>query len=141
MQQDTTVSQYERRIARRYLAELGGSIVIYMALMAPAVVWGDGMPDGALKTALAVTPMAGFLLMIWAMARQVQRMDEYVRGQVLENIAIAAAITAGVTFTYGFLESAGYPRLSMFTVWGVLAGSLAVVCALRCMGARCMMAK
>jgi hypothetical protein len=39
---------------------------------------------------------------------------------MLETIAIAFAITGGVTFTYGFLENAGYARLSMFTVWGVM---------------------
>lgn len=25
-------------------------------------------------------------------------------------------------FTYGFLETAGYPRLSMFTVWPLMGG-------------------
>lgn len=132
MQQDRQVSQHERRIARRYKAELGGSFAVYVALMAPSVLWGEGMPPGVLKTAVAVAPMLGFLMMIWAIARQVQRMDEYVRRQLLETIAIAAAITAGATFTYGFMESVGYPRLSMFTVWGVMGGSWALVCLLRC---------
>jgi hypothetical protein len=61
--------------------------------------------------------------MIWAVARQVRRMDEYQRSVMLETIAVAFAITGGVTFTYGFLENAGYPRLSMFTVWGVMGVS------------------
>jgi hypothetical protein len=54
-------------------------------------------------------------------------MDEYLRLRLLENIAIGAAITAGATFTYGFLETAGFPKQSMFTVWCVLAGSTGVV--------------
>ncbi|GAB2841711.1 hypothetical protein GCM10027277_05900 [Pseudoduganella ginsengisoli] len=132
MQQDRQVSQHERRIARRYMLELGGSIALYIALMAVSALSAEGMQAGALKTALAVLPMAGFLLMIWAIARQVQRMDEYVRRQVLETIAISAAVTAGATFTYGFLESAGYPRLSMFTVWGVMGGSAALASLIRC---------
>jgi hypothetical protein len=55
-------------------------------------------------------------------------MDEYLRLQMLGDIAIAAAVTSGWTFTYGFLENTGFPRLSMFTVlpamfgvWGFLA--------------------
>jgi hypothetical protein len=136
MQQDRQVSQYERRIARRYMLEVGGSFAIYVALMAPSALWGEGMQDGALKTVAAVMPMVGFLLMIWAIGRQVQRMDEYVRRQLLETIAIAAGVTAGVTFTYGFLETAGYPRLSMFTVWGVMGSAWLGTCALRCMMAK-----
>ena len=58
-------------------------------------------------------------------------MDEYQRMQMLETISIAAAITAGVSFTYGFLESAGFPRLSMFAVWGVLAGSCGLIACYR----------
>jgi hypothetical protein len=54
-------------------------------------------------------------------------MDEYIRRVLLENIAIGAAITASATFTYGFLETAGYPLQSMFSVWVVLGGSVGVV--------------
>jgi hypothetical protein len=55
--------------------------------------------------------------MIWVVARYFQRVDEYLRLRILENWAITAAITMGWTFTYGFLENAGLPRLSMFTVF------------------------
>ena len=68
------------------------------------------------------------LLMIAVVVRQIRRSDEYMRLQALENIAIAAGVTAGWTFTYGFLENAGFPLLSMFNVmpvmffvWAVLA--------------------
>jgi hypothetical protein len=59
--------------------------------------------------------------------RHFGRIDEYRRMRLLENISIAAGITAGVTFTYGFLETAGLPHLSMFTVWVVLCGSVGLV--------------
>jgi hypothetical protein len=38
-----------------------------------------------------------------------------------EHLAIAAAVTAAITFAYGFLELAGFPRLSMFFVWPLMA--------------------
>lgn len=67
--------------------------------------------------------MIGFFLATWAIARHLKRIDEYMRQFTLENIAIAFAVTAGLTFTYGFMETAGYARLSMFTVWMVMGGS------------------
>ena len=58
---------------------------------------------------------------------QIRRSDEFIRKTTLEHIAIAAAITAGWTFTYGFLENAGFPRLSMFTVWPVMGAAWALL--------------
>jgi hypothetical protein len=50
---------------------------------------------------------------------------------VLESFSNAKAITGAVTFTYGFLETAGFPRLSMFAVWPVMGISWGLVCAAR----------
>lgn len=113
------------------MRELFGSIAIYLALLLPSVIYGPTMDHGIVKIAVLICPMIGFFLMIWAVARQVGRMDEYLRGAMLETIAIAAAVTAGITFTYGFLENASYPRLSMFAVWGVMGSSWLVVGLLR----------
>jgi hypothetical protein len=132
LQAEEKYSRTERQARRQYLRELFGSIALYIALLIPSVTVGPALDPGPLRTAVLVVPMAGFLLMIWAVARQVGRMDEYQRRVALETFAIAAAITAGVTFTYGFLENAGYPRLSMFTVWGVMGGSWLVAGLLRC---------
>ncbi|MET0983161.1 MAG: hypothetical protein ABWY02_13750 [Telluria sp.] len=76
---------------------------------------------------ILTTPMIGFGAAIRAIARHLWREDEYMRQRLMENIALAAAITAGLTFTYGFLELAGFPRLSMFTVWCVLCGTFGLV--------------
>ena len=118
---------HEKRITRSYYLEMAGSLAVYCVLIVLAIRLGRPMPEGAARTLLLASPMAGFGLMIWSIARHVSRMDEYLRMRLLENIAIAAAITAGATFTYGFLETAGFPKQSMFTVWCVLAGSTAVV--------------
>jgi hypothetical protein len=48
----------------------------------------------------------------------------------------AGAVTAGLTFTYGFLEGAGFPKLSMFWVWGLMGGTWAAVAGLRCLVSR-----
>jgi hypothetical protein len=74
--------------------------------------------------------------MLWAIARHLGRLDEYLRRNLLESFALAAALTAGLTFSYGFLETAGYPRLSMFSVWMVLAACTGLVTTVRALRQR-----
>jgi len=73
---------------------------------------------------------------VWAIARHFGRMDEFVRLRSLEGLAIAAAVTAGLTFTYGFLETAGFPKVSMFWVWGIMGSVWALYSSLRCVFSR-----
>lgn len=122
---------HQQRINRAYLMELGGALAVYMVLLFAAIRFGRPMPEGAARSLVLVSPMVGFVLMLWTIGRHFNRIDEYMRLRLLENIAIAAGITAGLTFTYGFLETAGLPRISMFTVWVVLCGSTGVVQLLR----------
>ena len=122
---------HEQRVARAYFRELVISLVVYVAMLVAAILLGRPMAEGALRTAVLASPMIGFALMIRAFARQVGRIDEYLRQRLLENVALAAAITAALSFTYGFLETAGYPRLSMFTVWMVMGGAFGAVAIIR----------
>ena len=117
----------EKRLGRIYLRELASAIALYAVLLTAAMYFGKPMAHGALRTVILTTPMIGFGAAIWAIARHLWREDEYMRQRLMENIALAAAITAGLTFTYGFLELAGFPRLSMFTVWCVLCGTFGLV--------------
>jgi hypothetical protein len=105
---------------------------VYIGLLFSAIRFGRPMDDGALRTAILVTPMVGFGLMIWAIARHIARIDEYLRREMLETFAIASSITAALSFTYGFLETAGFPRLSMFSVWIVMGGAWCLVGIVRC---------
>jgi hypothetical protein len=114
---------YQRRIFKAYLAELGGSLLLYAALLVAAIRFAPVIDDRTMRTLLLVSPMIGFCLVLWSVGRHIGRLDEYVRRVMLESIALGAAITAGLTVTYGFLESAGFPRLSMFVVWSLLCGA------------------
>lgn len=105
---------------RRYQKELGGALLLYMALLVGALVLSDGMQGGALRTVLLLSPMLAFALAVRAIVRLVRDTDEFLRKSMLEQLAVAAAGTAGITFTYGFLELAGFPKLSMFMVWPLM---------------------
>ena len=117
----------EKRIAKIYFRELLAALALYTILLMAAIRFGRPMEPGLLRTAVLLSPMIGFGAGIWAIVRQIGRADEYIRMRLLENVSLAAAITAGLTFSYGFLETAGYPKLSMFTVWCVLCGTFGVV--------------
>jgi hypothetical protein len=118
----------------QYYKELTGALLLYALVLSVALTLGQRMSPGVAQTALYVSPMLPFLLAVWAIVRQIHRSDEFVRKTTLEHVAIAAAVTAGWTFTYGFLENAGFPKISMFTVWPVMGavwGALAVIDNLR----------
>jgi hypothetical protein len=110
----------ERDARRKYQLELGASMAAYVAVLFGSLSLAKTLEHGALRTALLLTPMIPIGLAIWVIARQFRRMDEFVRLRSLEGLAIAAAVTAGLSLTYGFLEGAGFPRLSMFWVWPVM---------------------
>lgn len=122
----------EKDAARMYQRELWMSIALYAAILMLAIRFGRPMQDGLLRTLVLVSPMLGFGVALWAIVRHFGRMDEYIRRMQLENIAVAAAVTAGLSFTYGFLETAGFPKLSMFSVWVTMGSAWALVNLLRC---------
>lgn len=118
---------HEKKISWMYHRELFGALAIYAVILVLTIMYGRGMPEGIVRTLVLASPMIGFFLAIWAIARHLKRIDEYLRQFTLENIALAGAVTAGLTFTYGFMETAGYPKLSMFSVWMVMCGSWGVL--------------
>jgi len=118
---------YEKQVARAYFAELWIAIAVYVVLLLGSITFARPMADGPLRTALLMLPMLGFALMIRAIVRHVARIDEYQRLRMLESLGIAFAITGAVSFSYGFLETAGFPKLSMFTVWMVMGVSWGAV--------------
>jgi hypothetical protein len=105
---------------RRYQKEVGFALLLYVVLLVGALLLSADMEPGALRTALLISPMLAFALAVRAIVRLVRDTDEFLRKSMLEQLAIAAAGTAGITFTYGFLEVAGFPKLSMFVVWPLM---------------------
>ena len=126
----------ERDIKRKYFQELGGALAIYIAVLFGSLTVAKGIDSGVARTLLLLAPLLPVMLAVWAIARQFRRMDEFVRLRSLEGLGVAAAVTAGLSITYGFLESAGFPRLSMFWVWGVMGMVWGVVTKLRCVLSR-----
>lgn len=107
--------------ARRYRLEFAACLAAYAAMLALSI-WAVGPdPEGPLDSLVLLLPMAPAAAMCWVVLRQLRRIDELQRRMQLEALAIAFAGTALLTFSYGFLEIAGWPRLSMFVVWPLMA--------------------
>ena len=111
---------------RRYLCELGAAIgaytvvlVVSLMVLNRAQIHGSWHSPGA--TLIAMAPMIPAAGACWAMLRQLRRIDEMQRRVQLEALALSFAGTALITFSYGFLEGVGYPRMSMFVVWPIMA--------------------
>ena len=116
--------------ARRYRLEVGASIALYalMLLTSNAALNNVSVPPGW-KVPICLFPMLGGLTTVWAVCRQVRRIDEMQRKFFFEVICLSFTGTALVTFSYGFLENIGFPRLSMSVVWPLMA-TLWLLCSL-----------
>lgn len=127
---------HTRKIFIRYFIEMLGGFSSYALVLVLVHRFGFPMHEGIVRTLVLVSPMVPVLLVVWAVARQIQRVDEYGRKLMLETISIAFGITAGWTFTYGFLENAGFPKLSMFTVWPAMGAAWIIAAFVRCIAGR-----
>ena len=117
----------EKKDAKTYLNELGLSILIYMVVLVGSITIAKPMENGWLRTLIVLTPTIPAFGAFWAIIRHFRRMDEYMRVWILEIIALAGGITAFFSFSYGFLEGMGYPKLSGFIVYGIFMGSWLVI--------------
>ncbi len=105
-----------------YQKELAATLAVYVAVLVGSIELLNHAPVAApWRSLLALCPMIPAAALAWVVLRELRRMDELQRRIQLEAIGFSFAGTAVLTFSYGFLEGLGYPRLSMFTVWPILA--------------------
>ncbi len=107
---------------KRYLLELGSSIVIYMiAIFASGHLLGTIDGASPIRPIVALIPMVPAVGICWVVIRQLRRLDELQRKIQFEALSWAFGLTAVATFSYGFLETVGYPKLSYFFIWPLMA--------------------
>lgn len=105
---------------RPFLVQFAVAMIAYVAAVVVSSMLLAILPEGSLRTLCALIPVVPMILVAITVIRQVRQLDELARTIHLEALAIAFVGTALLTFSYGFLETAGFPRLSMFFVWPVL---------------------
>lgn len=111
-----------RFVLRKFVVEFTGAFFVYgLSLMLATYLvnyYDLGAHSGILA---ALVPMPSTLLVAWVILRNLRLADEMQWRVQAESIALAFAITALITFNYGFLEDAGFPRQSAFWVWPIMA--------------------
>ena len=108
--------------SKQYLKELSLAFAAYGVLLVASI---ELLQHVAIATPwrdlVALSPMLAAVIMPWVILRELRRMDELQMRIQLEALGFSFAGTAVLTFSYGFLEGLGYPRLSMFAVWPIMA--------------------
>ncbi len=97
------------------------AFIVYSGLLAGVITVLQTHPDAAWRYPVAITPMIPWVFTVAAYVRYYRRMDELHQRMALEAFAFAFAGTALITFTYGFLDFAGLPRINWWFVWPVMA--------------------
>jgi hypothetical protein len=108
--------------SKQYQKELWTALAVYGAMLIGSIQLLTHMDVARpWRDLIALSPILPAAATAWVVLRELRRMDELQRRIQLEALGFSFAGTAILTFSYGFLEGLGYPRLSMFTVWPLLA--------------------
>ncbi len=105
----------------RYLIEFGLALVAYAVLLVVSLLTVNLVSSPLARTLVSLSPMLPAAFVVVAVVRQLRRIDELQRRIQLEALGLAFAGTAVLSFGYGFLENVGYPKLTMFAVWPLMA--------------------
>jgi hypothetical protein len=109
--------------ARAYMVQFLSAMAAYVVLLLLSVYVLQHNPTAAWRGLVAVLPAipAGVGLLVFV--RYLGRMDELQRRIQLDAIAFAAGAVAILTFSWGLLENAGFPHLSLIWVMPLMAVS------------------
>ena len=111
---------------RAYMVQFLSAMGAYVVLLLLSIYLLQRNPEAGWRELVAALPAIPATLVVLAVVRYVERMDELQRRIQLGAAGFAAIATALLTFTWGLLENAGVPRISMIWVfplmcalWGV----------------------
>ena len=117
-----TAMDREKSAGLRYVAELGSASLLYIG-----VVYARKhllhAPDGTVWNVLVMlSPLVPIWLMFWTILRHYQRIDEYLKLQLLQIVALCAGIAAAIYTSYPFAADAfRLPPLDISWAWPIMA--------------------
>lgn len=113
---------YNKGDAMRGWIGFAAGMAGYVALLVLSQrLLAGGIQDQGTRLLVSLMPMLPAAIVCAAVVAIIRRLDEMQRKLQFEALALSFAGTALLTFGYGFLEGEGYPRLSMFVVWPLMA--------------------
>lgn len=106
---------------RSYLKEFGTAMVAYTVVLFLSIWAINSHLRSPWRYPVALLPMIPAAFALIAVVRHLGRLDELQRRIQFEALAFAFGGTALLTFSYGFVENVGFPHLSWFWVWPLMA--------------------
>ena len=94
-------------------------MLVYAAVVVPALSFLKAHPDTPWKIPIAVAPAVPLAFLVLASVRHTRRLDEFQQRKMLEVLAFAYPTMLVGSITYGFLEHAGFaqPNWMFVGVW------------------------
>ncbi|AOA58029.1 hypothetical protein [Acinetobacter larvae] len=106
----------------RYLFEMAAALAVYLLVLVASLSYlKHNVLRDPMRLVVTLLPVLPCLLVIWTVLRLLSRLDEMQRQIHLQAFAFAFVATALLSFSYGFLENIGFPQLSMFVIWPMMA--------------------
>jgi hypothetical protein len=109
--------------SKRYLRQFMYSMVAYIITLSISLVGLGWFADYGINLArviMALTPVVPVVFMILAFLKYLNNIDELQQRIQLLAIGFAAGTTGLLTFSYGFLESVGFPPISLLWVFPIM---------------------
>ena len=108
---------------KRYLREFIYSMIAYVLTLIPSILTVNSLKDYPFTPArvlVALTPVIPVIFMVYFFIRYLSNIDELQQRIQLLSIGFAAGTTGLLTFSYGFLENVGFPRISLLWVFPIM---------------------
>ncbi|WP_083098068.1 hypothetical protein [Pseudophaeobacter leonis] len=104
-----------------FFAMIAGLTVYAATLVASNILLSNGIENSAVRIMLSLAPIVPVIFICGVIVRSIGQLDELQRKLQFEALVLSFAGTALITFSYGFFEGLGFPKLSMFVVWPIMA--------------------
>lgn len=106
---------------RRYFVELMSAMALYFAALMLRKHFAGTITDPLAHDVLLLSPILPLMLAVLAIWRMFKRVDEYRRRQMLEALAIAAAVTCLISVSWQFIVDVGAPQLQIIWTWPIFS--------------------
>jgi len=120
-------------VVYRAQIEFGLVVLAFLMVMVGCVTVVQANPTAAWRYYVAALPLVPGAFLAWLFVRAVGRLSDLQKWIQIQAFGFALAMTALVTFAYGFLEGTGMPYLNsvfvlplMAILWGLAAATLAL---------------
>lgn len=107
----------QRAVKKQYHRRTMLGVAMYVLVLIPTVLLLNAHPDAPWRVPLALLPVLPIVYGLRSMRKYFLEADELQKRIQLEGFAFGFAGAAMATLTYGFLEMAGFPRLTAWWYW------------------------